>query len=112
MRLLRLLAITTTFLTSAAIAEVRIQPSEALKFAISRTQPEYSAIAKQMKVSGRADVEVIIAADGTIESVKAVSGNPLLTGPAVTAIKKWKFNPVVVDGQAVKAVTTFVFDFK
>jgi periplasmic protein TonB len=112
MRLLRLLTTTTVLLTAAAMAEVRVQPGEAMRFATSKTQPEYNAIAKQMKVTGRADIEVVIAADGTIESVKAVSGNPLLTGPAVTAVKKWKFNPIVVDGQPAKVITTLAFDFK
>lgn len=112
MRLLTLITIATTFLGSAVFAEVRLPPGEAMKFATAKVQPEYTTIAKQMKVSGRADIEVVIALDGTIESVKALAGNPLLTGPAVTAVKKWKFSPIVVEGQPVKAVTTFAFDFK
>lgn len=99
-------------LPAALLADVRVQPGEAMKFAVSKVQPEYSAIAKQMKVSGRADIEVVVAPDGAIESVKALSGNPLLTGPAVNAVKKWKFSPITVDGAAVKAVTTLTFDFK
>jgi TonB family protein len=101
-----------TFFLGLAYAEVRIQPAEAMKFATAKIQPEYSPIAKQMKVYGRADVEIVINSDGTIESVKAISGNPLLTASAVAAVKKWKFNPIMFDGTAVKAVTTLSFDFK
>lgn len=97
---------------SPVLADVRVMQADALKFVTSRPQPEYSAVAKQMKIAGRVEIEVVIATDGGIESVKALSGNPLLTGPTVTALKKWKFNPIVLDGAAVKAVTTFSFDFK
>jgi TonB family protein len=113
MRLFRFITVVSVLLgPSLLMAEVRIQQSEALKFAASRVPPEYTAIAKQMKITGRVDIEVIVTPDGSIESAKALSGNPLLTAPTLTAIKKWKFNPITVDGQAVKAITTLSFDFK
>lgn len=96
----------------SAMAQVRVSPVEALKSVTSKVPPEYSPIAKQMKVVGHVEVDVIVAADGAVESVKALSGNPLLTGPTVTAVKKWKFNPIVVSGAPVRAVATLPFEFK
>jgi len=93
-------------------AEIRVGSQEALKAATSKPAPEYSAVAKQMKVSGRVEVEVTIDAEGKVEEAKALTGNPLLTGPAVTAVKKWRFTPFTANGQATKAMTNLVFDFK
>lgn len=113
MRVFRSITVLSMLLgPSLLTAEVRIQPAEALKFAAARVQPEYTAIAKQMKITGRVDIEVVVTPDGAIESTKALSGNPLLTAPAIAAIRKWKFNPITVDGQAVKAITTLSFEFK
>lgn len=83
-----------------------------MKFAVIKTPPEYSGVAKQMRVTGRVEIEVVVETDGTMESIKAISGNPLLTAPSIAAVKKWKFNPILVNGEAVKAITTLAFDFK
>src|SRR5437764_3350776 len=94
------------------IADMRVSTSDAIKAATNRPQPEYSAIARQMKVAGRVEVEITIATDGTVESVKALSGNPLLTQTATSTLKKWKFNPFTSNGEPTKAVAVLGFDFK
>lgn len=113
MRFLRSITFLSILLAPMALrAEVRVQQADAVKFAVARPQPEYSPVARQMKITGRVDIEVVVTPDGAIESVKALAGNPLLTAPAIAAVKRWKFNPITFDGQAVKAVTTLSFDFK
>ncbi len=91
---------------------MRVSTSDALKAATSKPTPEFSAVAKQMKVSGKVEVEVNIATDGTVEGVKVLTGNPLLTGPTISAVKRWKFTPFTANGESVKAVATISFDFK
>jgi protein TonB len=97
---------------NSVTAEVRIPASEAMKAATSRPAPEYPVVARQMKVTGHVEVEVLVAADGSVENVKVVSGNPLLTPAAVNAVKKWKFTPFVSNGGPSKAVANLAFDFK
>jgi protein TonB len=97
---------------TALIAEVRIPTSEALKAAVTKPSPEYSAVARQMRVTGKVEVEATVGTDGTVEAVKVLTGNPLLTGPAVTAVKKWKFAPFTANGEPSKALTILSFDFK
>ena len=99
-------------LSTFANAEIHVPMGGALKAAVNKPQPEYSSIAKQMRVSGNVEIEVTIGTDGTVDQVKAVSGNPLLTSSATTAVKKWKFTPFQADGQPTKAVTTLSFTFK
>lgn len=95
-----------------AVAEVRVSSSDAIKAAVNKPQPVYSPIAKQMKVAGKVEVEAVVDTAGNVETVKALTGNPLLTQSAVTAVQKWKFTPFTADGQPSKAVVTLNFDFR
>jgi protein TonB len=92
--------------------EVHVGMQDAIKAATVKPQPEYTAVAKQMKVAGKVELEVTINTDGTVENAKAVNGNPLLTASAVAAVKRWKFTPFTSNGQATKAVTSLIFEFK
>lgn len=73
----------------------------------SRVTPGYPALAKQMNVSGKVKIEVLVSADGHIKSTKVLGGSPLLVQSALTALKDWKFEP------APKETTEVVeFEFK
>ena len=99
-------------LAGAAFADVRVGTAEAVKSAINKPQPEYSAVARQMKVSGKVEVEAVVDTDGKVESVKSLTGNPLLTQSAINAVQKWKFTPFAENGAPAKAVVTLSFEFR
>ena len=86
---------------------VRVPEADAKKAVASKVDPEYPSIARQMKLSGRVVVDVVIDETGKVENAKPVSGNQLLSGAAVAAVKKWKFNSFDK-----KVVTSLAFDFK
>ncbi|HEV2198556.1 MAG TPA: energy transducer TonB [Bryobacteraceae bacterium] len=100
------------FAASVMGADMRVGSDDAMKAAVQKTQPIYPPIARQMHVAGRVEVEVIIAADGTVADVKVVTGNSLLTPAVVEAVKKWKFTPFTANGEPTKAVAALGFDFK
>lgn len=58
-----------------------------------RVAPMYPELAKRMHIEGTVRVQVTVAADGSVTSAKAVSGNKMLAPAAEDAIKKWKFEP-------------------
>jgi protein TonB len=93
-------------------ADLKVSNSEAMKAATSRVQPDYPAIAKQLHLEGAVEVEAHIAEDGSVESVKPVTGNAVLANAAVTATKRWKFTPFTAGGKNVKAVASLTFNFK
>jgi protein TonB len=93
-------------------ASIRVTATDALKAAVSKPAPAYSPVARQMKVTGHVEVEAVIDVDGSVESAKAVTGNPLLTQSAVQAVQRWKFTPFMANGEPTKAVVTLSFDFK
>jgi protein TonB len=57
-------------------------------------------------------VEALISESGAVDKVNIVAGNPVLTRPAVDAMKQWKFKPFTVDGKPVVASALFKFVFK
>jgi protein TonB len=110
----RNLAIAAMLLGFSALghAEMRVSTEDALKAAVKKTPPEYPVMAKQMHVMGKVEVTVTIDAEGNVTDVKVNSGNALLTGTVVSALKKWKFTPFTQDGTPTTAVAALEFDFK
>jgi protein TonB len=90
----------------------RVSEAEATKAIKSKVEPEYPAMARQMKLVGTVKVDVFIDTGGKVEKVQVVHGNPLLTSAAVTALKRWTFSPFTSEGKAVKAVAGFTLSFK
>jgi len=90
----------------------KVSNSEANGAAITKVPPDYPAIAKQLKIQGVVELEAIVSETGVVEKVNIVSGNPVLTKPAVEALKKWKFNPFQADGKAVKVIAQINMSFK
>lgn len=109
-----MVALPTLFLCTglAQDAPKKVSKSEGLNAVTAKVAPEYPAIAKQLKIEGSVELEVLVAESGTVEKVNIVSGNPVLTRPASDALKKWKFAPFTSDGKAVKALVPVSLSFK
>ena len=93
-------------------ADVRVSTADAMRAAVSKPQPVYGPVAKQMKIAGRVEIEVVVDEQGNVTNAKAVTGNPILTQSAISAAEKWKFTPFTADGKPDKAICTLVFDFR
>jgi protein TonB len=89
----------------------KVTMSEAMSAAVVKTPPEFPALAKQLKIQGSVELDVVIAESGAVESVTPISGNPVLTKPAVDAVKRWKFKPFQQDGAPVKAQAAVKLSF-
>jgi protein TonB len=90
---------------------IRISDSDAQKAAVTRSNPDYPPMARQMHVSGPVIVEAEVTTDGDVAKVQPVSGNALLSSAAVNAVKKWKFKPFTAEGKPAKAVVRLSFNF-
>jgi protein TonB len=40
-----------------------------------------------------------------------ISGDPLFRAPAINAVKHWRYNPTVINGEAIEAETQVTLDF-
>jgi len=97
---------------ASADSEKHLTSSESMAAAVSKPQPEYPAIAKQLKLEGAVSLNAYVTEDGTVDHVETVSGNPVLVRSAEEALKHWKFNKQTDDGKPVKFVANVTFNFK
>jgi periplasmic protein TonB len=74
---------------------------------IHRVEPIYPPLARQIGRSGRVELRAMIATDGTIQSLQAVSGDPMFYQSAMDAVNQWRYKPTVLNGQLVE-VDTFI----
>ena len=58
---------------------------------VYREDPEYPAIALQMKLHGTVKLRIWIAGDGTVHRLEYIGGHPLLAQAALKAVKEWKY---------------------
>lgn len=67
------------------------QEQEAIRKITRKVTPVYPAIAKQARMTGAVKLTLVVAADGTVKSVKTTGGNPLFVVAAEDAVKRWQF---------------------
>jgi TonB family protein len=70
-----------------------------------RVEPAYPILAKQIGRAGRVELRAIIAADGTIQSLEAVAGDPIFYPSALQAVRQWRYTPTLLNGQQVQVDT-------
>ena len=64
---------------------------------INKVVPMYPAVAKEARIQGVVSLAVIISKDGTIQSLEAISGHPLLVQAAMDAVKQWLYKPTLLE---------------
>jgi TonB family protein len=79
---------------------------------LKRVQPQYPAVARAAHVQGAVVLHAIIAEDGTVESLEAVSGPEILRAAAVDAVKQWVYKPYLLNGKPRRVDTTITVNFQ
>jgi TonB family protein len=88
-------------------------PAEVMEERVThKLDPIYPEAARQANIQGVVALDVVIATDGTVIDVRPISGPDELTPAAVDAVKWWRFQPYLVNGQAVQVKTTLAVDFR
>ena len=64
---------------------VRIPAADANQNLTNRINPTYPALAKAARIQGDVKLEVFISKTGNVDSVKVVSGHPMLISSAANA---------------------------
>jgi TonB family protein len=80
---------------------------------IRRVTPDYPSAAKHDGIVGSVDLEVTVSPQGVVDSVSVVRANPpdLFEKSAMTAVRKWKYDPRFVDGLPAEAHLNVHLDF-
>jgi protein TonB len=74
-------------------------------------KPAYPALAKTARVEGSVRLHALIARDGTVENVQLISGPPLLVAAAMEAIRQWRYQPTILNGESVPVETDILVTF-
>ena len=80
---------------------VRLKPETAESLLDQRVEPEYPEAARRAHIQGSVVLETLINANGRVQQVSAVSGNPDLADAAMAAVRQWRYKPFTVDGKKV-----------
>jgi len=81
---------------------------------VVRVAPTYPRNAKLAKIQGQVTMAVTINPDGTVSDAKVLESDPprLFDEAALTAMKRWKFRPKIVNGAPVSQRAKQTIEFK
>jgi periplasmic protein TonB len=79
---------------------------------MNKIEPVYPRIAVLTGVEGEVKLHAIIARNGTIQSLNAVSGHPLLIRAAMDAVGQWRYRPYILNGEAMEVETIITVNFR
>jgi signal peptidase I len=79
---------------------------------VSAPQPVYPPLARNARIQGVVKLQALIDTDGSIAHLSLISGHPLLVKAAMDAVQHWRYEPTVVNGKAVTAITEIDVNFK
>ena len=78
---------------------------------IFQPKPEYPPLAKMARIQGVVRLDALISKDGTIQDLKVLSGHPLLVKSAIEAVQRWRYQPTLLNGEAVEVATEIDVNF-
>jgi periplasmic protein TonB len=78
---------------------------------IHKVEPRYPVIAQQARIQGTVVIKALISRTGTIEHAEAESGQPLLAGAALAAVREWRYKPYYLNGEPVEVETEITVNF-
>jgi protein TonB len=79
---------------------------------IHQVMPEYPELARQAGVQGTVVLDTVVSVEGAVTQVKVVSGPEALSQAARNAVRWWRYEPYLVNGQPATVETTVAVDFR
>jgi len=90
---------------------LRIRVSKGVSSAFLKTKvpPIYPGDAG--RIQGAVVLQAIISKTGDVQSLKTLSGPPILVAAAIDAVKQWKYKPYLLNGNPVEVETKITVEF-
>ena len=73
---------------------------------VNRVQPVYPEEARKNRIQGTVRLHVILGKDGTVQQLEVMSGHPLLQQASLDAVRQWRYQPTLLNGEPVEVDTT------
>jgi TonB family protein len=74
--------------------------------------PIYPPFAKTQRITGDVKIDALIDGTGHVTAMKVVSGPAVLHQPAMDALRQWKYQPAILNGNSVPSHLTVVIQFR
>lgn len=94
------------------LKKVRVNGEVQAAKLIKKVEPVYPKEAKQAGISGAVILQITVDAGGDVSEVKPISGHKLLLDAAVEAVRQWKYNPTLLNGEPVPIIATVTINFE
>jgi TonB family protein len=78
---------------------------------VSQVRPVYPPEAKAQGIQGKVTLQAILDKDGTVANLVVVSGDPMLVPAAMEAVRQWKYQTTLLNGEPVEVVTQIDINF-
>jgi TonB family protein len=78
---------------AASSQRVWVAPAQAEARLLSGTEPRYPREALAARRAGHVVLEVQVAEDGSVSSIRTLRGDPLLAAAATEAVRNWRYQP-------------------
>lgn len=96
----------------AAESRVRVPFDTMNKRIVTKVGPVYPEAARKAGTAGLVVLDAIIRPDGSVKTLRPVSGPAPLVQSATQAVQLWKFEPYLSNGKAVEVETTIAVEFR
>jgi protein TonB len=90
---------------------VRISEKVSETFIANKVQPSYPEDARKKHIQGSVVMQAEISKTGEVESLRVISGDPVLATAAIDAVKQWKYKPYLLNGQPIAVETQVTVRF-
>ena len=78
---------------------------------IQQSEPVYPALALQARIQGTVRFDATILKDGTMGNISVLSGHPLMVPAAMDAVRHYRYQPTLLNGEPVEVVTQVDVNF-
>ena len=79
---------------------------------LSSVAPVYPQLARSQRLSGDVKIDALVDAQGRVSTMKVVGGPALLHQAAMDAVRQWKYQPAMLNGQPTAMHLTVTVQFR
>jgi protein TonB len=115
----RVLRVALTVLRLIALGQAQLHPAQRVRVSegyaetlvIRKVQTTYPTEARKKHIQGKVIMQAEISKEGTVQFLKVLSGDSLLTEAAIAAVKQWKYKPYLLSGEPIAIETQVTVNF-
>jgi TonB family protein len=78
---------------------------------VSQVRPVYPPEAKAQRIQGQVTLQAVIDKDGTVANLVVLSGDPMLVPASMEAVRQWRYQTTLLNGDPVEVVTQIDVNF-